>query len=154
MEILRCILATARTVPQARRLEQHASAPSSDLQVPSDATDAALGNEFDADLLRKRQLSVQEQDEIPTHLLNDGLVLASTGSGGSGSGGAMYWTQTYLVYDKSSMQVWTINYRGNDFAGGSVSTAGPTAVATHMLNDTEAKLNRVTAAGRHILPGV
>ena len=128
------------------------STSGADLRAPYDDSDAVFGDRFDADLLQKRALSQQEQDEIPMHLLDNGLVLASTGSGGSGSGGGMYWDQKYLVYDKISRQVWTIYYRGDDYSGGSVSAAGPTAVATHTFNATKEKFNSVTAAARHILP--
>ena len=62
----------------------------------------------------------------------------------------MYWSQEYLIYDKKSTQVWNVYYRGDDYSGASVSTSGPTALATHTLN-AASRFNNVTAAGRHIL---
>jgi len=103
-------------------------------------TKALLGN-----------LSRQMRKEMPSQLLESGLVLAVTGQGGCGSGGGMVWESHYAMFDPQSEMVTIVSEDGSDHGGVSVRVGRPMAPAEVPRKISSLKWNSITAAGERIL---
>ena len=104
------------------------------------------------ELLLSRSADALEKQRIPEHLLNNGLLLASTGSSTTGSGGSTRWTCRYLVYDKTTGKVCTLSIGGADNNIHSFSQSKPADRSDYPRNVIESKYNHVSQAARCLLP--
>ena len=99
-----------------------------------------------------------EKRTFPQHLLS-GIVLASTGQGGTGSGGGMVWETHVAVYDPGDGLVTCLSFNGNESIGSSsdalrwltTATVAPSSVPRQAPR-TRLDWGYISNAGNRILP--